>query len=314
MRSLFSTIRVLVLVQALQALSLSWCSGQGESLEVPLLRSPGYGPFLPVIRLSIPGENGGAWERAIAEVRGIPVDLHGFSVRYLNMQMDQYVFQSFRAGHIDPAFALELIARNSYDTTKLTPKHVDQDVPVVAGFDREGNTVYVVDTKTDHSFWGKDRIVVPPFHADALTAAQMDSLNGLIDRPLVTFEFYDGKKVREGEVAVRLCPYVKIPAPLAQETRGKIVFGIGTYEYRRGVFKLGKREYMCAVSNGFQLGVYGGRQNEFAFFPSGDSSTVSPASTLRYRFGDLVEIADEVFRIASVSVDGSALTLRREKR
>jgi len=105
------------------------------------------------------------WARAIADVRGVPVDLHGFSIRYQNMQPDQYVFQSYRAGLIDPAFALDLIARNSYDTTKLTRKHVDQDVPIVVGIDGEGNTVYVVATKDDHSFWGKDRIVVPPFRA-----------------------------------------------------------------------------------------------------------------------------------------------------
>ena len=314
MRSLVSAIRIVVLFQALQAVSLSWCSGQSDSFQVPLVRASGYGPFPPVIRLSVPGENGGGWERAIADVRGIPVDLHGFSVRYMNMQTDQYLFQSYRAGLIDPAFARDLIARNSYDTTKLTPKHVDQDIPVVVGTDGAGNTVYVVDTKADHSFWGKDRIVIPPFRAGTLTAAQMDSLNGLIEKPVVTFECFDGNKVREEEVALRLCPYVNVPATLAQEARGKTVFGIGTFEYRRGMFKSGGREYMCAVSNGFQSGVYGGKQNEFTFFPSEDSSTVSASSTLRYRLGDIVEIDDEVVRIASVSVDGSALTLRREKK
>src|ERR1035441_1444862 len=95
--------------------------------------------------------------------------------------------------------------------------------------------------------------------------------------------------------------------------RGKAVFGLGTFEHRRGKFRSGGREYMCAVSNGFQSGVYGGRQNEFTFFPSEDSSTVSVSSSLRYRLGDRVEIANEVIRIASVSVDGSALTLRREQ-
>jgi peroxiredoxin len=313
MRSLISTLRIVVCVQALQAVSLSWCSAQSESFEVPLLRVPGYGPFTPVIRLSTPGDNGGGWERAIADVRGVPVDLHGFSIRYLNMQMDQYVFQSYRAGLIDPAFALDLIARNSFDTTKLTRKHVDQDIPIVVGTDGEGNTVYVVDTKDDHSFWGKDRIVVPPFRAGLFTAAQLDSLNDLIDKPVVSFEFYDGKKVREGEVAVRLCPYVNVPEDIARNARGKTVFGLGTFEYRRGIFRSGGSEYMCSVSNGFQSGVYGGRQNEFTFFPSEDSNTVSASSTLRYRIGDRVEIANDVIRIVSVSVDGSALTLRREQ-
>jgi peroxiredoxin len=310
MRSLGASIRIIVLFQAL---SLSWCSGQSDSIVVTLVRTTGYGPFTPIIRLSVPGENAGGWERAIAEVRGIPFDLHGFSVRYMNMQMDQYVFQSYGAGLIDTAFALDLIARNSYDTTKLTRKHVDQDIPVVVGIDGAGNTVYVIDTKPDHSFWGKDRIVVPPFRAGAFTSAQLDSLNDLIDKPDVTFEFYDGKKVREGGVAVRLCPYVNAPVSLPQEARGKPVFGIGTFEYRRGVFKIGGYEYMCALSNGFQSGVYGGRLNEVVFFPSEDSSTASRASTLRYRLGDRVELADEVFRTASVAVDGSALTLRREK-
>jgi peroxiredoxin len=313
MRSLISTLRIVVCVQALQAVSLSWCSAQSGSFEVPLLRAPGYGPFTPVIRLSTPGDNGGGWERAIADVRGVPVDLHGFSIRYLNMQMDQYVFQSYRAGLIDPAFALDLIARNSFDTTKLTRKHVDQDIPIVVGTDGEGNTVYVVDTKDDHSFWGKDRIVVPPFRPGTFTAAQSDSLNDLIDKPVVSFEFYDGKKVREGEVAVRLCPYVNVPEDIARNARGKTVFGLGTFEYRRGLFRSGGSEHMCAVSNGFQSGVYGGRQNEFTFFPSEDSNTVSASSTLRYRIGDRVEIANDVIRIVSVSVDGSALTLRREQ-
>ena len=313
MQSLRAALRIVVCVQALQAASPSWCSAQSESFEVPLRRVSGYGPFTPVIRLSTPGENGGVWARAIADVRGVPVDLHGFSIRYQNMQPDQYVFQSYRAGLIDPAFALDLIARNSYDTTKLTRKHVDQDVPIVVGIDGEGNTVYVVATKDDHSFWGKDRIVVPPFRAGTLTAAQLDSLNELIDKPVVSFEFYDGKKVQEGEVAVRLCPYVNVPEEIARDARGKAVFGLGTFEHRRGKFRSGGREYMCSVSNGFQSGVYGGRQNEFTFFPSEDSSTVPASSSLRYRLGDRVEIANEVIRIASVSVDGSALTLRREQ-
>jgi len=304
----------MVLVQSLQWVSSSWCMAQSGNIEVRLRRETGYGPFPPALRLSLPGENGGAWERAIAEVRGIPVDLHGFTVRYLHMQMDQYVFQSYRAGLIDSAFALDLIARSSIDTAQLTPKHVDEDIPIVAGFDREGNTVYVVDTKPDHSFWGKDRIVVPPFLADALTAAQMDSLNALIGAPEVSFEYFDGKKIREGDVALRLRPYVRIPPSLWERARGKIVFGISTFEYRRGVFMLGDREFMCAVSNGFQTGLYGGRQDEFSFFPSEDSSTASPATTLRYRPGERVEIADEVVSVASVSLEGSSLTLRREKK
>ena len=313
MQSLRAALRIVVCVQALQSVFPSWSPAQPVSFEVPLRRVSGYGPFTPVIRLSTPGENGGEWARAIAEVRGVPVDLHGFSIRYLNMQMDQYVFQSYRAGLIDPAFALDLIERNSYDTTKLTRKHVDQDVPIVVGIDGEGNTVYVVDTKDDHSFWGKDRIVVPPFRAGTLNAVQMDSLNDLIDKPEVSFEYYDGKKVRDGEVALRLCPYVNVSEETALDARGKAVFGLGTFEHRRGIFRSGGSEYMCAVSNGFQTGVYGGRQNEFTFFPSEDSSTVSVSSTLRYHLGDRVEIANEVIRIASVSVDGSALTLRREQ-
>ena len=305
---------ILFILLALPVSSTPLRADQSDSIVVQLRRIPGYGPFTPVVRLSYPGGDGPAWERALAEVRGIPVDIHGFSVRYMNMQMDQYVYQSFRAGLIDPALALGLISRNGWDTTKLTPKYVYQDVPVVAGIDREGNTVFVVDTKADHSFWGKDRIVVPPFSADALTPRQMDSLNALIEQPEVTFEFYDGKKVRESDVAVRILPYVKIPPARAQDVRGKIVFGIGTCEYRRGLFKSGERRYMCAVSNGFQSGVYGAKENEFCFFPSEDSSTVTPASSLRYRLGDRVEIADEVLRISSVAVDGSSMTLRREKK
>jgi len=314
MRSRVSRVLIIVLAQLLKPVTISLCAGEPDTLDVPLLRAPGYGPFTSVVRLSIPGETAGPWARAVAEVRGVPVDLHGFTLRYMNMQMDQYVFQSYREGRIDPAFALDLIARNKYDTTKLTTKHVDQDIPIVAGYDGDGNTVYVIDTKDDHSFWGKDRIVIPPFRADALTRAQMDSLNDLIERPDAAFEFYDGKKVREGEVAVRLCPYVKVPASLAWDVRGKIVFGVGTYEYRRGVFKSGGRRFMAAVSNGFQSGVYGRGDVECAFFPSEDSSTVTPGTTLRYRIGDRVEIADEVFRIESVALDGSLLRLRRERR
>jgi peroxiredoxin len=310
MQSLVSSVRIFVF---LQALSLSLCAAQSDSVVVHLHPATGYGPFNPSIRMSLSGETSGAWERAIAEVRGVPVDLHGFSIRYMNLQADQFVYQSYRAGLLDPAFALDMIARNAYDTTKLTPKYVSQDVPVVVGIDKQGNTVYVIDTKDDHSFWGKDRIVVPPFRADDLTRAQMDSLNDLIEKPSVTFEFYDGKKARTGEVLVRLCPYVSVPPGLPPEVRARAIFGIGTFEYRRGVFRSGERDYMCAVSNGFQSGVYGGKQDEFAFFPSADSSTVSVATSLRYRRGDRVEIADEVLRIASVAVDGSALTLRREK-
>ena len=305
----FSALRIIVF---LQALSLSLCAAQSDSVVVHLHPAPGYGPFSPAIRLSVSGETSGPWERAIAEVRGVPVDLHGFSIRYMNLQMDQFVYQSYRGGLLDPAFALDLIVRNSYDTTKLTPKYVSQDVPVVVGIDGQGNTVYVIDTKDDHSFWGKDRIVVPPFQPGALTGAQMDSLNDLIEKPAVTFEFYDGKKVQTGEVPVRLCPYVSIPASLPPGVRGRAVFGIGTFEYRRGVFKSGERVYMCAVSNGFQSGVYGGTQDEFAFFPSEDSSTVSAATSLRYQRGDRIEIADEVLRVRSVSVDGSTMTLKRE--
>jgi len=303
-------VRLLVL---LQSLSLSLALARPDSLEVPLFRTPGYGPFPPVIRLSYPGENAGPWERAIAEVRGIPVDIHGFSIRYMNLDMGQFVFQSYRSGLIDPAFALDLIRRNGYDTTKFTTKVLTQDIPIVAGYDAQGNIVYVIDNQDDHSFWGKDRIVVPSFRPGALTPAEMDSLNARIDRPSAGFEFFDGKKVREGEVAVRLCPYVSVPPERAEEMRGKIVFGIGTCEYRRGVFTSGDRKFMCAVSNGFQSGVYGERPDEFAFFPVEDSSDVTTATCLRYRQGDRVEIADEAFRIARVSVDGGSLTLRREK-
>lgn len=309
MQSLIPAVRILIF---LEAVSFSLCAAQSDSVVVHLRPVPGYGPFTPAVRLSVSGETGAPWERTSAEVRGVPVDLHGFSIRYMNLQMDQFVYQSYRAGLLDPGFALDWIARNAYDTTKLTPKYISQDVPVVVGTDRQGNIVYVIDTKDDHSFWGKDRIVIPPFRADGLTAAQMDSLNDLIEKPSVVFEYYDGKKVMSGEVLVRLCPYVRAPAGLPPEVRARAVFGIGTFEYRRGVFRSGEREYMCAVSNGFQSGVYGGTGDEFAFFPSEDSSTVSAATSLRYRRGDRIEIADEILRIASVSVNGGTLTLKRE--
>jgi peroxiredoxin len=310
MRSIKLNVRLLV---AVQALSLSLALALPDSLQVLLTRAPGYGPFSPVIRLSYPGENAGPWERAVAEVRGIPVDIHGFSIRYMNLQMGQYVFQSYRNGLVDPAVALDLIRRNGYDTTRLIPKEIGQDIPIVAGIDGQGNFVYIIDTQNDHSFWGKDRIVIPPFRPGDFTPAQMDSLNALIERPLAEYDFFDGKKVREGEVAVRLLPYVNVPPERAEEMRGKIVFGIGTCEYRRGVFTVGDRKYVCALSNGFQSGVYGGRGDEEAFFPAEDSSDVTPASCLRYHQGDMVDIADEAFRISHVTVDGSSLTLRREK-
>ena len=270
MRSIKLNVRLLV---AVQALSLSLALALPDSLQVLLTRAPGYGPFSPVIRLSYPGENAGPWERAVREVRGIPVDIHGFSIRYMNLQMGQYVFQSYRNGLVDPAVALDLIRRNGYDTTRLIPKEIGQDIPIVAGIDGQGNFVYIIDTQNDHSFWGKDRIVIPPFRPGDFTPAQMDSLNALIERPLAEYDFFDGKKVREGEVAVRLLPYVNVPPERAEEMRGKIVFGIGTCEYRRGVFTVGDRKYVCALSNGFQSGVYGGRGDEEAFFPQRIAAT-----------------------------------------
>ncbi len=313
MRSLVSRIRIVLCLLAVQPLFAFLHAAGTDSVVVTLARAPGYGPFTPVVRLSYPGENGGAWVRAIPEMRGIPVDLHGFSVRFMNLQADQHLFQSYREGLIDPGFALEAITREKIDTTRLTAKYVSQDVPVVAGYDQDGNIAYVVDTKADHSFWGKDRIVVTPFRPGTLTRAQMDSLNDAIDKPVVGYEYFDGRKIQEAEVAVRICPYVNVPAERAEEMRGKIVFGIGTFEYRRGVFTNGERKYMCAVSNGFQSGVYGAQGDRYAFFPAEDSSTASPRTSLLYRMGDRVEIANEIFRISSLSIDGGSLSLRREK-
>ena len=313
MRSLVSTFCALCCLEAFQALLTFTYAAGADSIVVHLLRAPGYGPFAPALRLSYPGENGGPLERAIAEVRGIPVDMHGFSVRYANLQPDQYIYQSYREGLVDPTFAREYFLRNGTDTAKLTAKYVSQDVPVVVGYDGDGNFAYVVDTKDDHSFWGKDRIVVPAFSPGKFSKAQMDSLNDLIEKPVVTYEYFDGRKVQEADVTFRIFPYVQIPPERAAELRGKFVFGMGTYEYRRGVFTNGERKFMCAVSNGFQTGVYGARGDEFTFFPAEDSSTVTSGTILRYRLGDRVEIGDEILRIASIAVDGSSVTLKKEK-
>ncbi len=311
MRSIASKVRFIALLLSILTVQLALCGGPPDTVVVPLVRTSGYGPFKGVARLSFPGEYGPEWQRALAEVRGIPFDLHGFSLRYMNLQMDQYLYQSMRSGLLDRPFALSKLAEGGYDTTRLTPKYVSQDVPIVAGYDKDGNIVYVVDTKDDHSFWGKDRIVILPYRPGDLTDVQMDSLNDRLDKPAVSFEFFDGKKSHEGEVALRINPYVRVPASLEQEYRGKIVFGIGTYEHRQGVLKSGERKYLVAASNGFQTGVYRGKESEFAFFPAEDSGMVSPATSLRYRLGDRIEITDEVFRIDSSALDGSSLTLLR---
>jgi len=286
---------------------------QQNRITIPLRPVEGFGPFFPFVHISVPGENGGVWQKAQAEVRGVPVDIHGFSIRYLNMQMDQFIYQSYREGLVDPGLGRSLIAGRSIDTAKLSVKHVDQDIPIVAGYDAQGNTVYVVDTKDDHSFWGKDRILVPPYNADAMTDAQMDSLDGLIDRPVALYEIFDGKKVHEMGATIRLWPYLRIPAADRQEFRGKIVFGISVYEHRRGRFTAGGRDWAVAVSNGFFSGVYGGAQDSFAIYPLRDTAKAGPVPGTRFVAGDRVAIGDSLFRIDEVSVDGSLLTLSVSK-
>jgi len=282
---------------------------QQNRLLIPLHPVEGFGPFPPFVHVSVPGENGGVWQKAQAEVRGIPVDIHGFSLRYLNMQVDQFIYQSYREGLIDPALGRSLIAGRSIDTSKLSVKHVDQDIPIVAGFDGEGNTVYVVDTKDDHSFWGKERIVVPPVNTDEMTDAQLDSLDGLIDRPFALYEYFDGTKVHEIGATLRLWPYVRIPAADREALRGKIVFGVSVYEHRRGRFSAGGRDWAVAVSNGFFSGVYGGRGDAFKIYPLGDTAHAGPVPAPLCAAGDRVAIGDSLFGIDRVSIDGSMLTL-----
>ena len=306
MRSIGSLIGIHLVALAAAVLPLS---AQETKQTVVLRPIEGFGPFRSVVHVSVPGENGGVWQRAQAEVRGIPVDLHGFSLRYLNMQMDQYIYQSYREDLIDPALALSLIRDRSIDTTKLSRKHVDQDIPIVAGFDGEGNTVFVVDTKDDHSFWGKDRIEIPPYNADELTDAQMDSLNALVERPVALFEYYDGSKIREGGATLRLSPYVRIPPADRDALRGKIVFGICVYEHRRGLLTAGGQTWAVAVSNGFLTGVYSGDHDSVAVFPASDTSAPGPLPVPHYGFGDRVALGDSLFRIERISPDGMSLTL-----
>jgi hypothetical protein len=227
--------------------------------------------------------------------------------------MDQYLYQSMKSGLLERSFALGLLAQGRYDTVGLTSKYVSQDVPIVAGYDKDGNIVYVVDTQNDHSFWGKDRIVISPYRPADLTDAQMDSLNACIDKPETSFGFFDGKKEREGESRAPHRSVRQGSPALEQEYRGKIVFGVGTYEHRRGLLKNGEQKYMVAASNGFQTGVYRGRETEFAFFPAEDSAVVSPGTSLLYRLGDRIELTDEAFRIESIALDGGSLMLRRDQ-
>jgi len=305
MRSLGSFTGILLAALTIAAPS---ALSQQNRLTVPMRPIEGFGPFHPFVHVSVPGESGGVWQKALAEVRGVPVDIHGFSLRYLNMQMDQYIWQSYREGLIDSGIGRSLIDGRSIDTSKLSVKHVDQDIPIVAGFDAQGNTVFVVDTKADHSFWGKDRIVVPPYNADEFTDGQLDSLNDRIDRPVAIYEFYDGKKIREMGATLRLWPYLRIPPADRDALRGKIVFGVSVYEHRRGLFAAGGRDWAVAVSNGFFSGVYGGKGDSVAVYPASDTAAAGPLQIPRYARGDQMAIGDSLFRIAGISIDGSSLT------
>jgi len=306
MRSCPSFVRILL---AALAVAVSASRAQEAVMTVPLRPATGFGPFSPVVHVSLPGDNGGVWQRAQAEVRGIPVDIHGFSLRYLNMQMDQYVYQSYREGLIDPAIAHSVIAGRMIDTAKLSLKHVTQDIPIVAGYDGDGNRVFLVDTRDNHSFWGEERIVVPPVNTDALSDARMDSLNSLFDRPVAQYEIFDGSKIRELSATIRLWPYVRIPLAEQEAFRGRIVFGVCVYEHRRGLLTAAGRTWVIDVSNGFLSGVYGGKQDSFALYPARDTLDLDPASTLRYGLGDRVAIGDSLFEFRHVTVDGSSLTL-----
>ncbi len=321
---LFITVLLFAVLQGCQSLPQ-----EADTLTVPLTASDTDSPFGNAAALVRPVDTTRTtfWAKMMQPTTGMPDTLLEANLYAENLQIRQLVYHGYSSGQMDSAYYASWIEGLEYDTTKYTAAFVDQQIHFVYGKTKTNQHVAIFDTDNDEDFTDEEAIMYPQKAPDL----RVEKL------PLVGVEFdlFDGTQVITTTAEIQLNPYLIHPPGMTGVVFSGRSFRTGRLEYKNqayawwvadtgspGIFMPSDvRMWFEPISAGDKTVPQRPRVQEELREKALQDSTGDeipegfyPLLSETYRYGDIVMLGEEAFKLADIDLLGHSLTLERTEK
>lgn len=312
------TTRVVIL--AIILLTILWYNSTGslgfptptsfkngsDRLVIETTKMAGFGPFkwgVSPIRNSVIDSTREMFS-SLPDMAGIPTGLSDMYIDFIDLDIVQDFYQSYKAGQISHAYYYHMVTAWKADTSGLSDNMLKVQVPVVLGKDEENNTILIVDQNNNFDFGDDKRRVLPPI-------TDRDNFwEGIGDSSLieVEYEYFDGHSTHQLHSWIFVSNY---PArPLEEQPdwfrRNPWLYCYAHADYSEGNFTYAGKNYKVAVErkgSGFRI-------NPLLILSTGEGEVLTDG---RVTINDYITLGDQNYVFDGISLDGKNVTLVRDQ-
>jgi len=239
----------------------------------------------------------------VKTIKGIPDSLEKIMVTAYPMDYLQHIYQSFHMGRISKKKYKKLMSWQP-DLGQLTKEFLNVYVPIVAGFDKNGNKVVIVDQNNNMDVSDdKSFLLPPPYKIKHIFDKYNDSL--LVP---VKFEYFDGN------VIAKKSSWLFIDHSFQNRQTDPVQLSFSVAEHRTGHFSINGDEYNIALVNDCNSGVYTkGNASIFILPDIIAKDKISKFGRIKSKYmiktNQTVILNSDTYRFSNVSKDGKYITL-----
>jgi thiol-disulfide isomerase/thioredoxin len=274
-----------------------------QSITVPLLTKPGYGPFSHSILIGTYLADPGPEFKLNKRIKT------GALWRF-NFDPVQYAFSEYvKSGRSDTNFVSRM-HRLNWDTSLLYTGSVNNFIFVYAGVDEHGNFLIIPDRNHNRDFDDDSIYIYKNAH---YSREGIDSVNKLLPYETMRIQVWQTNKAHELPFFIRFLPgnllSIKMSNPIADT--GKVAIEIN--EYAIGRERIGGKELLFYVSSSDFPTVRAWGGNSYRIFTSDGPESEFPkaiAAFLLNKAGDSIPIGNALYKLDSVDPVNNKLTIR----
>jgi thiol-disulfide isomerase/thioredoxin len=254
----------------------------------------GYGPFMPGNVIIFPAEQAPL-------PTAVPPDITEYRVRQVDFQPYNTWYRQLAANGMSREDFLQQMKDVPAGLLTAQPYHHVLDVLV--GYNKAGKKVVIPDVNGNLSFIDDDAYEFEQF---VVLSREVEAKKRL---PVfkTQYTFFNGEGLVSRELHVKADPYLgMLHMSYTDTSENRFFMEVSLPEHRRGVLKVGNREYEALLANGFTGLNYTEGNAQLLLFA--DSSAYG--STIPYNVGDVLNIGGSNYLFESVSAFGDTVTFR----
>ncbi|MGM0635726.1 MAG: TlpA family protein disulfide reductase [Bacteroidota bacterium] len=290
-----------------------------SDIEVELETKTGYGNFWSNREVLFPVDEP-------IDYKGVPDEIETYVVRQFVLQKDQKVYQDFKTGKIDEEDYQEYESIFGIDSTSLSKQPIKTSVLILIGTHQSGDRAIVVDANQNNDF-SDDELHQLEYPIDFIDEEDEEFFENEIHQFLPTIEletdFVVDGTIKKLAFAFQPNPYEdpnNFNFSANDSLENKYFLSVSSPFYKTGTFQLADQTYEVQLANDFLSPLYLRENTTVQLKPIQQDSTQSEEKLktriekIPYKFGEILNIDFEDFKLESTSITGNSVLLKHKGR